>query len=63
MMSLVWLLHLLILIVIVVLLWWRWKMVNQPWLSDERCEELSWLVIENLFENGARSRRACPISS
>lgn len=51
MMSLVWLLHLLILIVIVVLLWWRWKMVNQPWLSDERCEELSWLVIENLFEN------------
>ena len=50
-MSLVWLLHLLILIVIVVLLWWRWKMVNQPWLSDERCEELSWLVIENLFEN------------
>ena len=26
-------------------------MVNQPWLSDERCEELSWLVIENLFEN------------
>ncbi len=51
MMSLVWLLHLLILIVIVALLWWRWKMVNQPWLSDERCEELSWLVIENLFEN------------
>ena len=50
-MSLVWLLHLLILIVIVALLWWRWKMVNQPWLSDERCEELSWLVIENLFEN------------
>lgn len=51
MMSLVWWLHLLILIVIVALIWWRWKMVNQPWLSDERCEELSWLVIEDMFEN------------
>lgn len=50
-MSLVWLLHLLILIVIVVLLWWRWKMVNQPWLSEERCKKLSWLVVEYLFEN------------
>ena len=51
MMSLVWWLHLLFLIVFVALFWWRWKIVNQPWLSDERCEELSWLVIEDLFEN------------
>ena len=50
-MSLVWWLHLLFLIVFVALFWWRWKIVNQPWLSDERCEELSWLVIEDLFEN------------
>ena len=50
-MSLAWWLHLLILIVFVALFWWRWKMVNQPWLSDEQCEELSWLVIEDLFEN------------
>ena len=50
-MSLAWWLHLLILIVFVALFWWRWKMANQPWLSDERCEELSWLVIEDLFEN------------
>lgn len=50
-MSLVWWLHFLFLIVIVALFWWRWKIVDQPWLSDERCEELSWLVIEDLFEN------------
>lgn len=51
MMSLVWWLHLLFLIVFVALFWWRWKKVNQPWLSDEGCEELSCLVIEDLFEN------------
>ena len=51
MMSIAWWLHLLFLIAIVALFWWRWKMVNQPWLSDEQCEELSWLVIEDLFKN------------
>lgn len=28
---------------------WRWKVVNQPPLTDERCEELSALVVEDLF--------------
>ena len=49
--SHVWWLYLIALIVFVALIWWRWKMVNQPWLSDERCEELSWLVIEDIYEN------------
>ena len=49
--SLVWWLQLLILIAFVAFFWWRWKMVNRAWLSEERCEELSWLVVEDLFEN------------
>lgn len=49
--SLVWWLHLIALIVFVALFWWRWKMVNRAWLSEERCKELSWLVVEDLFEN------------
>jgi hypothetical protein len=53
--SLVWWLHLLLLIGIVALFRWRWKKVNQPWLSDERCEELSWLVIDDLFENASEA--------
>lgn len=51
MLSLAWWLYLIALIVVVALFWWRWKIVNQPWLSDERCEELSRMVIEDLFEN------------
>ena len=50
-MSLVWWIQLLILIAIVAFFWWRWNKVNRAWLSEERCEELSWLVVEDLFEN------------
>ncbi len=49
--SLVWWLYLIALIVFVALFWWRWKMVKRAWLSEERCEELSCLVVEDLFEN------------
>lgn len=49
--SLVWWLYLIALIVFVALFWWRWKMVKQAWLSEERCEELSCLVVEDLFKN------------
>ena len=50
-MSRVWWLYLLVVIVVVALCWWRWKIVNRAWLSEERCEELSWRVVEDLFEN------------
>lgn len=49
--SFVWWLYLIALIVFVALFWWRWKMVKRAWLSEERCEELSFLVVEDLFEN------------
>lgn len=49
--SHVWWLYLIALIVFVALFWWRWKIVKRAWLSEERCEELSWLVVEDLFEN------------
>lgn len=29
---------------------WRWHVVNRPALTEQRCEELSALVVEDLFE-------------
>lgn len=51
MMSLVWWLYLLAVSVIVALCWWRWNIVNRVWLSEERCDELSWVVVEDLFKD------------
>lgn len=51
MMSIKLLLVLLIFVVLAACIVWRWKIVNRAWLSEVRCEELSWLVVEDLFEN------------
>lgn len=32
---------------------WRWNVVNRPALTDARCEELSALVVEDLFEHAS----------
>lgn len=44
-------LSLLVVIGFLVFCCWRWEKVNRAWLSEERCEELSWPVVEDLFEN------------
>lgn len=44
-------LFLLVVIGFLVFCCWRWEKVNRTWLSEERCEELSWPVVEDLFEN------------
>lgn len=33
-----------------VMVCWRWKVVHRPVLTEERCEELSALVVEDLFK-------------
>ncbi|MBS5749977.1 hypothetical protein [Actinomyces sp. oral taxon 181] len=63
MMSLTWWLYGACFVAFIAICWWRWRAVSQPWLTEERCEELSWLVVEDLFENASETGapiRFCP---
>lgn len=55
MMSLVWWLYGACFVALIAICCWRWRAVSQPRLTEERCEELSWLVVEDLFENASET--------
>lgn len=46
-------LFLLVVIGFLVFCCWRWGIANQQHLSEEQCEEISWLVVEDLFKNSS----------
>ena len=59
MMSLEWWLYGACFVALIAICCWRWRSVTQSRLTEERCEELSWLVVEDLFENA--SEKGAPI--
>lgn len=42
---------------------WRWNVVNRPALTEEQCEQLSNLVVEDLFESAPDAGVLVPLKS
>lgn len=62
-MSLEWWMSVVLNFIVVVIARRRWKVVNQPALTGERCEELSALVVEGLFDNASDVGKPVPVHS